>query len=65
MKSKEEVDRQVGLNRLYKLFLRYEERTRQGVADGFLFFNEDQVIQHAGKLAHWHLESEGREPARQ
>jgi hypothetical protein len=46
------------LNRLYKLFRRYETRAIQGVKDGHLFFNQEQIIQHAGKMAMWHLKTE-------
>jgi hypothetical protein len=57
----ETTEKKLGLDRLYKLFLRYEKRTRQGVEDGFLFFNEDQVVAHAGKMARWHLGTEAKQ----
>jgi hypothetical protein len=49
------------LDRLYKLFRRYEARTWKGVENGHLFFNADQIIKHAGKMARWHLKMEEQE----
>ena len=49
---------QDGSDRFHKLFRRYEARTRKGVADGYLFFNDDQIIEHTIKMALWHLKME-------
>jgi len=50
------------LNRLYKLFRRYEKQTIQGIKDGYLFFNtHEAVIAHASKMAAWHLQQEQAE----
>jgi hypothetical protein len=61
MEVEQELDR---LGKLYKLFLRYEKRAIKGVQDGHLFFSADQIIEFAGKMARWHLETEDREAER-
>jgi hypothetical protein len=57
----ETTDKKLDLDRLYKLFLRYEKQTTKGVRDGNLFFNDRQIIEHAGKMARWHLETETKQ----
>jgi hypothetical protein len=44
--------------RLYSLFLRYEKKAKKGVEQGHLFFNSQQIIQHASLMAKFHLENE-------
>jgi hypothetical protein len=53
-----EYSQQDRLDRLHKLFLRYKTRTEKGVEDGYLFFSPVQVIDHAIKMAAWHLEQD-------